>query len=585
MHDLITSLHAELRALLERLSSSLAFEHEYRDDLATFGQPTEDAEREHQRTQRHLEAFLLERPSDVVGAVPLERFFDGVDDDTGAALAQLYASLRASLVGVFLVKVVDEHDGVLLEDLLGRGQYVLAEAELAPLMEPGDLLVGRLFPQSIDTDGARTTWVASPAAMHLRHGALLDALLRDLEVMRERARGPLRMSQRDLEVMFFSPGIEVSEERRTKPAVDLPTLRKRARDLMIDAGLPDERVDAYLDALGEHELPKTDLALGGDDPLGWVLEELAFESDIELDHARRVLAAYWHAATTAGAVGESSAPAADVPEANDAETRAKEALARFDAGRAEGRDLEDLFAELEADLGVDSSDGPPADPLGDPVADPVAQPGDDGFVGDFPGAMGALVQEFLWDAARLAQVKLDTFARQHRDLELFAQFGAFLVNADELGAKHVEVFLARWIWEADRLERGDYSGLGAVRATRAFCTWMSEHQDLELSADTAAFMDAVDRDADRIDALNRAADAEGATAGATKGFFEYVGHEDGETRWLDQQGGTFAGEVAGVEQLDELRSGDWVEAWRDDGRLGVITVYPPVAGPYLKATS
>ena len=584
MHDLITSLQSELRALLERLTGSLAFEHEYRDDLATFGEPAADAERELQRTQRHLEAFLLERPSDALGSVPLENFFDGVDDATGEALAQLYASLRASLVGVFLVKVVDEHDGVLLEDLLGRGQYVLAEADLAPLMEPGDLLVGRLFPQSIDTDGARTTWVASPAAMHLRHGALLDALLRDLEVMRERARGPLRMSQRDLEVMFFSSGIEVSEERRTTPSVDLPELRKRARDLMIDAGMPDERVDAYLEALGEHELPVGDLALGGDDPLGWVLAELAFDSDVELDHARRVLADYWQAATAAAAVGESPV-SESTPVADDAETRAKEALARFDAGRAEGRDLEDLFAELEADLGVDSSDGPPADPLGDPVADPVAMPGDDGFVGDFPGAMGALVQEFLWDAARIAQVQLDAFAHEHRDLELFAQFGSFLVNADELGSKHVEVFLARWIWEAGRLERGDYSGLGAVRSTRAFCIWMTEHQGLEVSAESASFVDAIEADAERIDALNRAADAKGATAGASKGFFEYVGHESGETRWLDQAGGTFAGEVAGVDRLEELRSGDWVEAWRDAGRLGVIAVYPSVAGPYLKATS
>ena len=114
---------------------------------------------------------------------------------------------------------------------------------------------------------------------------------------------------------------------------------------------------------------------------------------------------------------------------------------------------------------------------------------------------------------------------------------------------------------------------------------MSEHQGLELSAETASFVDAIEADAARIDALNRAADAKGATAGASKGFFEYVGHEAGETRWLDQEGGTFAGEVAGVDRLEELRSGDWVEAWRDAGRLGVITIYPPVAGPYLKATS
>lgn len=561
MHAFTTTLEQELRALRARLCDSIAVEHEYRDDLGAFGHHSDDAELERLRERRHQESFLLERPSDALGAVPLDRFFDGLDEAQGEELASVYACLRASHVGVFTVKMVDERDGVLLEDLLGRGQYALIDPELALVLLVGDMLVGRIYPLSIETDGARTGWAASPAALHVRNRQLLDALERDIEVMRERARGPLRMTQRDLEAMFFSPDIALSEDRAARPPADPRDLRKKARGLLVDAGLPDARVDAYLDALSEHPMPASDLVIGGDDPLGWILEELAFESDVELDQARRVIAAYWRSLSVAQAEPEEDAKVG--------EERAREALAKFDAGRAAGKDLEDLFAELEADLGLEVSedeDGPLE------------------FTGEFPGAMGALVQEFLWDAARMAQTPLETFAKQHRDLELFAQFGSFIVNADELEQKHVELFLGRWIWESGRLERGGYSALGAVHATRAFCVWMSEHQDVDLAGEVEPFLALIERDATRIADLGRTADPSGATVGAKRGYFEYVGRKGEEVRWLEQSGGTFAGRLAG-DTLAKLESGDWVEAWHDAEQLGVIHVYPPVAGPYLKATS
>ena len=580
MHDFTQQLEIELTALRARLSVALPFEHEYQDDLARFGDPTSDAVKERLRTRRHQEHFLLERPAESLGAVPLEHFFAGLDEREGEALASVYACLRASHVGVFLVKAVDERDGLLLEDLLGRGQYVIADPELAHVILQSDLLVGRLYPMDIENDGARTAWYASPAAMHIRHGRLLDALMRDLEAMRERTRGPLRMSQRDIEAMFFSAGLALSEPP-SQPA-DPKVLRQKARDLLIGAGLPDMRVDDYLDALIDHPMPESDLALGGEDPLGWILNELAFQTDLELNHSRSVLAAYWRAVSLGDEGAQaSSTPASEVgarpsKEETVGEARARKALAKFDAGREAGRDLDELFAELEADLGVELDDD---DNL---MSIPDVAPFDSE---DFPGAVGALVQEFLWDAARLAQVPLDTFAHTQRDLELFVQFAAFLVNADELSKRHIELFLGRWIWEEGRLEKGNYSALGAVRATRLFCEWMSEHQDLELAKETDAFFAVIEGQAERLQDLGRRADARGATAKARRGFFEYVGYEDGETRWLEQKGGTFAGEVVGLDPLELLQSGDWVSGWRDDKRLGVIYVYPSIAGPYLKATS
>jgi hypothetical protein len=487
----IQAVEAALAELRERLFVSLEFEHEHRDDLAGFGTQVTGAE-ELQRQGRHLEWFLLERTSEVLGAVPLERFFDGLDEGEVTSAAAVYASLRGSRTGVFRVARVVDQDGLLLDDLLGRGQYAVPDAVLVSEFTPGDLVVGRLYPEDLGEDGERTLWGLSSSATSFRNPKLLVALERDLEAMRARTRGPLRMTQADIEAMFFCEQVHVETPLEPAAASDAPRMRRAALELLEDQGVTPARAEEFLSVLAAHPLPELDAAIGADDPLGWILDELAFETDVELEVARRVLTEYWHAAgavvVEADTVGEPDAPE---------EAKAAEALARFDAGRAAGQDLDTLFAELESELGLE----PDASPVVAGIPKEALEEGTDGGPApDFPGVLSALVQEFLWDGARMAELDVGDFAREHRDLELFVQFGSFIGNADELGPKHIELFLGRWIWEEQRLAHGAYCAAGAVRSTRAFCVWLATSHEHDILTDVEEFLGAVEVDAARIEA-------------------------------------------------------------------------------------
>lgn len=573
-NPLIHAVETALEELRARLLVDLELEHEYRDALLEFGSPGADAAEE-LRLKRYREWFLLERPSEALGAIPIERFFEGLSEDQGASAAELYASLRGSRTGVFRVARVVSEDGLLLDDLLGRGQYGVAEAALAAECLPGDLIVGRLYPEDLGQEGEKTLWGVSSAASAFRNDQLREALERDLEAMRARSRGPLRMTQRDLEEMFFCSQVRIQEPGERKALKDLDSARSAAEELFASAGVDRARGQDFLAAIAKNPLPPSDVPLGGDDPLGWILDELAFETNIDLDKARRILGDYW----SAKSAEEDRTPASEaVGEPDGPGEAAARALANFDAGRAAGQDLDSLFATLEAELGVEA-DGPaiagiPKEALEDGIdGDPAP---------DFPGVLGALMQEFLWDGARLASVELDAFAQQHRDLELFVQFASFIGNADDLGRQHVELFLGRWIWEEGRLERGGYSAAGALGSMRAFCQWLGDGHQNEVLAEVEGFLATIEPQAARLQGLN-ASPVVTDPAATRSEFFEFVRKEGPLGCWLDGAGGTFEGPLPGGGE--ELVSGDMVAAKIVGDELRIQAVYPAIAGPYLKATS
>jgi len=572
INPFVEAVETALGELRERLFEALDLDHEFRDDLHDFGSPgTGDSEM--QRQSRHLEWFLLERSSEALGAIPLERFFDGLDEGQVSSAAELYASLRGSRTGVFRVARIVDDDGLLLDDLLGRGQYAVPEAALASELQPGDLIVGRLFPEDLGHDGEKTLWGLSSAASTLRNAKLREALERDLEAMRSRARGPLRMTQHDIEEMFFCSQVRVEETREAPAAKDLAEAELAARELFTSAGIEPPRATEFLATIANNPLPETDVALGADDPLGWVLDELAFETNIDLARARLTLSNYWHAKSA-----EATEPVAEVGEAEGPNDLAAAALSRFDAGREAGRDLDSLFATLETELGIEG-DGPaiagiPNEALEDGIdGDPAP---------DFPGVLGALMQEFLWDGARMAGIEVDAFAQQHRDLELFVQFARFLGNADDLSSNHLELFLGRWIWEEGRLKRGGYSAVGVLQSTRVFCAWLADGHSNEVLSEVGDFLQSIDEDAARLQELN-ASELVTDPGASRQHFFEFVNAEEGFGRWLDKSGGTFEGPL--VKPGHKLVSGDFVAAEVVGEELRIQAVYPSLAGPYLKATS
>ena len=73
MDDFLQNIQDELESLLARTSESTELELEFKNDLDEFGSGDGGPD----RSRRHAEWFLLERPSEWLGGVPLEAFFAG----------------------------------------------------------------------------------------------------------------------------------------------------------------------------------------------------------------------------------------------------------------------------------------------------------------------------------------------------------------------------------------------------------------------------------------------------------------------------------------------------------------------------
>ncbi|MEZ5979996.1 MAG: hypothetical protein R3F34_17530 [Planctomycetota bacterium] len=142
---------------------------------------------------------------------------------------------------------------------------------------------------------------------------------------------------------------------------------------------------------------------------------------------------------------------------------ARRALEEFDRGRAEGRDLEGLFKDLERDLGLDSGDDE-----------------DPGHAPDFPGVVGAMVEEFVWESERERPGSTAAFAGH---LRAFAESKRDIGVFEELAAYDLVDFAARVTIQRDLL--GDDTERGAdamLEGLRAFAVWADEAHDLGLWA-------------------------------------------------------------------------------------------------------
>ncbi|MBL9078981.1 MAG: hypothetical protein JNL08_15865 [Planctomycetes bacterium] len=315
--------------------------------------------------QRFREWFLLERESELLGAVPasVQPFADDGD-------------LDGSLAGVFLV-VAGAADEVEAEDL--QDGEVLDLSVPAGSLQAGDLVVGRLFPLEAGT------WTPSTAAAVFRPGGVLgDAFRRDVA----RIELPRRLQQIELEHLLLRRADQVPSP--TASDVDDAPLEHLEADLegLLRASSSPATASSISTRLAEAERPGS--------VLGPVLEELAFETDIDLDAARELMLRIWNA-HHAGATPRPAPRQAD-------ETLGERLVRALDEGLREKRDVEDLFAQLERMAGIEpDADDPDAaldeDAAGDESAhddDDAADAAADGYDGD----LGPLVQEYLWETGR-----------------------------------------------------------------------------------------------------------------------------------------------------------------------------------------
>jgi hypothetical protein len=148
------------------------------------------------------------------------------------------------------------------------------------------------------------------------------------------------------------------------------------------------------------------------------------------------------------------------------------ALAAFDRGRAEGRDLEQLFRTLEADLGVEAEE-------------PAAE--EEESVPDFPGVVGAVIEEFLWEVEREEGPEQ---AARRQGLRRLGRYAVEIGVFEELGPRQLLDFSARWL-----LDQGELSGPEEARelldGLAAFCRWCEERQQHPLWTGFGATLEAL----------------------------------------------------------------------------------------------
>lgn len=483
--------------------------------------------------RRHLEWFLLERPSAALGGVPVQTWRESLAETS----AELLTGFAHSLAGAFEVTSLVPGEGLWVRDLFTLGEHPIVEARASLAIEVGDLVVGRLFPAG----GA--AFLLSQAASVFRDPDLLAAVRTDLQAMRAARRGVLRVQQLELEHLFHGPG-------------SLPTVGPSAEEAF-------ERARTALGALEltpaqvERALAAVRVAVPARDGrvVTEALNQLAFDTDADLVAARLALAELWSSvATGAPRAPEPAGGAEPAADEDDDNATVQAALEAFDRGRAEGKDLELLFRELERELGV--ADEPETEPETEADEAPGAP--------DFPGVVGAMVEEFLWEIGH------EQGAAEARVLEPLRELGTYghqIGVFEELTPAQLLDFSARWLLDEGRVTN-PRELIGVLDALAVFCRWSEERQGVPLWKPFESTLAALRESLPRHVLLRRS-----LRAGAGEGAFRVlrVGGTGAVVRALD---GLERELVLVPEQAHNLRVGELVRVARHEGAFVLGASYP-----------
>jgi hypothetical protein len=445
---------------------------------------------------RLLEWFVLERPSPTLGGVPVAiwgraeggRSFSGSED--------VWTALQDSMAGVFEVTSEGMGGTCWVRDLFTLGQHPMAGGMDGSKFRPGDLLVGRVYPE------ASGTFVASRAAAVFRSPALRAALEKDLADMRRVRRGVLRVQQIELERLFH---VALTAERG-----EASNGRQKAVAKLVLLGLGDDVSTRVVDRVVRGA------ASGQGDAVTEALNRLAFESSIDLEAAREALLELWEAERAR-------------EERLEAPGDAQTALEEFDRGRREGKSLELLFRDLERNLGIE-----------DAQADEDSAGEEDEPV-DPPGIVAGLIEEFLWDLARSHGAE---HAAQREGLRIFGDYAAGVASTEELGRLHPIDFSARWLLDETDLDAPAASALIGFLAE--FCAWLALEHDVDLGPGLDSILGNIREAMPRLTAARVArADVTGevATVVQSSGAGLEVRLRDGASRLLGGPSGVLPGDV------------------------------------------
>jgi|SRR5262245_5756153 len=477
---------------------------------------------------RHLEWFLLERPSAVLGSTPVQAWQERWRGSSPEGDGELATSLLQSLPGAFEVTSLAPGGEVWVRDLFTLGEHPVVEASAQASLAVGDLLVGRLFP------AGEGSFLFSPSVTVFRNAGLLAAVRSDLEGMRATRRGVLRVQQLELERLFHGPGAARIGAR------GVAEVRERARDELLKQGLSRKAVAGLLERVREAARASKGRVITD------ILNRLAFETGVDLAQARLVLVDLWDAER------QLRAEVAPVPEteAEGNHSDARTALATFDRGRAEGKDLEQLFRELERDLGIEDEGG-----------DEDSLETEDGAP-DFPGVIAAIVEEFLWETEREQGSER---ARRWSVLRSLGTYGRDIGVFEDLGYAHLLDFSARWLLDESGISAAEADAL--LEALTAFCQWCEERHDVPLWRKFGATLQSLRSSLPRHIALRH-----GGLSDSGTGSYRVLRVEEHEA--LVSDGKRERAVTLSPHQATHLRSGDLVRLALDRGRSLLGATYP-----------
>lgn len=461
--------------------------------------------------RRHLEWFLVEHHSSATAGMVAEALAERLEgavgelraseepleQEAGEAIDAGFRSMLRSHTGIFEVEGVTEGAGAWLRDVTGFGSYALASVGLAATIKPGDLVVGRLYP------AGESVHAASPSAAIVRGGEVARAVQRDIDEIRANSGGKvLRVSQGELEAMFFGAG----DRRIEAPPADQPAAPgetitpaarstgdpvRDARAILDAAGFGAARAKSALARLAREPRDPGQLLHGTDDVLREILDEIAFETDIDLERARAALLRAWECISAHTQVPVDRAPPpTPTPEVTDEEAARQAAIDAFAKQREAGGDPAALVDKLQRDLGIEGA--------AETTEKEAPAP-------DFPGVVGAMIDEMTWE---LGATEPDFDPESLEPLKHLARFARPIGVFEELTGDDLFRFATFWLQETRALD-SDAEARTLVTALRRFVEWSLDAHEVDLGSQ---FLDALDGLEESLPRARRANEALGGDA-------------------------------------------------------------------------
>jgi hypothetical protein len=523
-----------LSALLQRIRRSHRIDPEIlRARREFFGMEQPVGRADPAAEARFLEWFLLERESEMLGAVPVE----AVPEEEGLD------ALAESWCGVFSVAHTAPARATLTD--LQDGRTTELRVDGSPL-QVGDLVVGRLLP------GAGAHRLAASAAVFRPGAAIAKAFQRDLE----RLALDRRLTQQELERLLLgqrepqggTDGAGTADRAvpPEPPAVPLEHLEADLENLLQDAGSDVRAADLSMQLVDVERPGRV---------IGPMLEQLAFETSVDLDRVRRLLHEIWqaHAALRATEEGE---PQEDVAPAEHG--LGAQLAQKLEEGLSRQRDVEELFAEIGRMAGMDPSELDEDDDEEEFVELDSRERGE-------WGDLEPLVEEYLWEQGL-------TEAPEAKTLRLWVELqgNAALPRTDlalVTGKDMMRVLLHVYLG-ASPGHRAD-----AVRTAYAtmeqFVAWARETHEVAASTALEECRGALLDQLDRLQAASHALSTEASSGRPVMGRVEEL-HPRGFGLRLD--GGDAWWVEAAAPTCAMLRNGDLVLGAVHPGKAGTASL-------------